>query len=80
MSETYTVGTQTEDMDINPQGTKFIKIWKVPFEITSGPASGTYGTVIVPDTQHTAEVVAKMIAQKVAALTAIASLTGKGHA
>lgn len=80
MSETYSVGTQTEDQEINQQGTRFIKVWKVPFEITSGPAAGTYGTVIVPDSQHTAAVVGKMIADKVANLTAVAALTGRPHA
>lgn len=80
MSETYSVGTQTEDQEINPQGTRFIKVWRVPFEITSGPAKGTYGTVVVPDSQHTADVVSKMITAKVAVLTAVAALTGRGNA
>lgn len=77
MSETYSVGTQAEDQEINAQGTRFIKVWKVPFEVTSGPATGTYGTITVPDAQHTAANVAKMIAAKVADLTAVAALNGK---
>lgn len=73
-SDTYSIVSQNQTTDINPSGTGFHQVWEVTFKVTSGPAKGTLGTLTFPEDEHTADVVAKAIADKVSALTAVASL------
>lgn len=76
MPDTYKVLSQVQDIEINPAGTGFMDVWKITFRVTSGPASGAIPTVIVPDEQHNAEDVGKVIAAKIAQLAAVAKLGG----
>jgi hypothetical protein len=61
----YKVGNPTMETNISEQGTGFVTSWKVPYKVTSGPASGTQGHVLVPTDQYNAETVHSAIRQAV---------------
>jgi hypothetical protein len=75
MAESYKILSQVQDTELNTSGTGFIQVWKVTYQVTSGPAKGTVGTVSFPEAEHTSDIVSATIADKVAQLTDVASLT-----
>lgn len=74
MAESYKVLSQSQAQEINNAGTGFMQVWNVTAQITTGPAKGENLTIQVPAEDHNAETVGKMIAAKVADLTAVAEL------
>lgn len=76
MADTYTITSQAPDMELNNAGTGFINGWKVTYKVTSGPATGTVGSVFVSDDDHNAKTVSSQIAAKIADLGEIAQLGG----
>lgn len=74
MADNYTVTSQTQEPDINPAGTGFIQTWHISYKVTSGPAKGTIGTVVVPEDEHDPDTVKSLIEDKIATLGAVASL------
>lgn len=59
---------------ISPSGGGFSDVWEVTYQIDSGPAQGTEGTVRVPASQYNAEVVKATISEQVKHLHSVASL------
>jgi len=76
MADTYTITSQTPDMELNPSGSGFINGWKVSYRVTSGPAINTNGSVFVSDDDHNAAMVGQLISAKIADLSDIAQLGG----
>ena len=74
MDYAYTVTSQSQSTEINPAGNGFISVWNITYKVTSGPASGTVGSVTVTDDQHNAAAVKTAIEAKIAQLSDIASL------
>jgi hypothetical protein len=59
---------------ISPNGTGFTDVWEVTYMIDSGPAMGTEGTVRIPQSQYSTEIVKAAINAQVATQHGIASL------
>lgn len=74
MADTYKVIGQKQNVQINPSGTGFIDVWEITYQVLSGPAKGTTGTVSVPEEDHNADYVGNAIAEKLSDLGGIASL------
>lgn len=74
MAQNYKITSQKQDVQINPVGTGFQHVWEISYEVTGGPSRGTYGTVVVQDSDHNADHVGKIISDKIAALDDVASL------
>lgn len=74
MADTYTITSQTPDIELNQAGSGFVNGWKITYRVTSGPAIGTNGSVFVTDDQHNAADVGSMIAAKIKDLGDIAQL------
>lgn len=74
MADKYAIIGQKQSVEINAQGTGFQNVWEVTYKVIDGPSKGTVGTVSVPEEDHNAQYVNQAIADKVAALDAIASL------
>ena len=70
----YAVTSQSQSTEISPAGNGFINVWNITYKVTSGPATGTLGTVQVSEDQHNASDVKAAIEAKIAALSDIASL------
>ena len=70
----YAVTSQSQSTEISPAGNGFINVWNITYKVTSGPATGTLGTVQVPEDQHNATDVKAAIEAKIGALSDIASL------
>lgn len=65
MAKDYKVGNPTLETNISDIGTGFTKSWKVPYQITDGPAKGTVGHVSIPADQYDADTVHSAISQAV---------------
>jgi hypothetical protein len=74
MADTYRITYQTEEPDLDKTGRRFVNVWHVSYEVTSGPARGTIGTIKVQNEDHTPEYIDMAIRAKIAALHGIASL------
>lgn len=70
----YLITSQSQSTEINPAGNGFIPVWNITYKVTSGPATGSSGTVQVTDDQHNAKAVKGLIEAKIASLSDIASL------
>lgn len=70
----YSITSQSQSTEINPAGNGFISVWNITYKVTSGPATGSSGTVQVTDDQHNAKEVKVLIEAKISALSDIASL------
>lgn len=77
MAETYQLVSQSQTNELNPAGTGFIQVWNVVAKVTSGPAKDTLVTLQFPESEHTAQVVGKAFADKIATLSEIAALGSK---
>lgn len=77
MAETFKVTSQSPDLELDSTGGRFVNGWKVTYEVTSGPASGTPGTVFVTEANHNAQALNAAISAKVKDLTEIAQLGQK---
>jgi hypothetical protein len=55
-------------------GTGFQDVWEVTYQIDSGPAAGTIGTVRIPASQYNAEVVQAAVEAQLTHMHNIASL------
>lgn len=75
MAETYKLISQSQSNEINQAGTGFVGVWNVTARVTSGPAKDSILTIQVPESEHNAETVGKLLAAKVSDLTDIASLS-----
>lgn len=76
MADTYSVDAAgiRQSTQLSPTGTGFVDTWIVPYTITSGPAAGVMGTVVIPAQQYNADYVAATIQAAVDAHTAVASI------
>jgi hypothetical protein len=70
----YSITSQSQSTEINPAGNGFIPVWNVTYKVTSGPATGTVGSIQFTEDQHTATHVKAAIETKIAALSDVASL------
>ena len=70
----YSITSQSQSTEINPAGNGFIPVWNITYKVTSGPATGTSGTVQVTEDQHNSVSVKAAIEAKIKALSDIASL------
>lgn len=59
---------------LSNSGTGFVKVWEVPYTITSGVASGVSGVVSVPEGLYNADSVRQAVQAAVDAHTAVAGL------
>ena len=75
MAETFKLISQSQSNEINPAGTGFVAVWNITAKVTSGAAKDSMVTIQVPESEHNAETVGKMLAAKVADLTDRASLS-----
>jgi hypothetical protein len=76
MPDNYAIAYQKQATDLDPVTGMFHNVWEVTFKVTSGPASGTSGTLAFPESDHTADKVKAAIESKIADLSAVASLGG----
>lgn len=76
MAHKYSIMSQRQNVEINPQGTGFANVWEITYKVTDGPARGTIATVSVPEEDHTATYVDQAITAKIAQLDAVAGLGG----
>lgn len=60
--------------ELSPAGAGFQDVWEVTYEVTSGPAKGTVGTVKIPASGYSAEAVQEAIDAAVANLHEVAGL------
>ena len=65
MAKDYSVGRPSLETEISDDGMGFSKLWKVPYTVTSGPATGVKGHVMVPVEQYNANNVHMAIATAV---------------
>lgn len=70
----YVITSQTPDQELNAVGNGFISGWRITYKVSTGPASGTTGTLFVPDDDHNADSVKSQIEAKLKDLHDIASL------
>ena len=59
---------------ISPSGTGFTDVWEVTYMIDSGPATGNEGTVRIPASQYTTEIVKAAINAQAATQHGVAGL------
>lgn len=74
MADMWTVTSQQLDTQLSDSGTGFQTVWKVNYQVTSGPASNTRGTVVIPTEQYNAETVKAAIDAAVYHLDKVAGL------
>lgn len=74
MADTYRITDQHETPDLDASGRRFVKVWEVSYEVTSGPAKGTVGMVTVQPADHTKAYVDQAIRAKISTLHGIAGL------
>lgn len=60
--------------ELSPAGGGFHDVWEVTYEVTSGPAKGTFGTVKIPAESYSAEAVKEAIEAVVGHLHNVAEL------
>lgn len=77
MASNYDILSQSQSVKINPAGSNFDDVWEITYKVTSGPSRGTVATATVPESEHTADMVQKIIEAKIEQLDAVAML-GKG--
>lgn len=65
---------QRQSTQLAPTGVGFADVWEITFQVDSGPATGTIGTVRVPVDLYTPDNVRDTINAQVAALDAVAGL------
>ena len=58
---TWRIVNQRQDTIISEVGPGFQTVWEVTYEVTSGPGTGTRGTIHVPVSQYNADTVKKAI-------------------
>lgn len=76
MADTYSVDAAgiRQSTQLSATGTGFVDTWVVPYTITTGPARGVTGTVVIPAAMYNADNVAATIQAAVDAHTAVASI------
>lgn len=76
MADTWTIVPQGQRLstELSPAGTGFRDVWEVTYEVTSGPAVGTHGTVRIPADLYNAETVTEAVDAAVASLNDVAGL------
>jgi hypothetical protein len=65
---------QRQSTQLNAAGTGFSDVWEITFQVDSGPAQGTVGSVRIPQEFYTPEYVRSEIDKAVVALDAVAGL------
>lgn len=65
---------QRQSTQLAPTGVGFTDVWEITFQVVSGPASGTIGTVRIPVDLYTPDNVRDTINDAVAKLDAVAGL------
>lgn len=74
MADMWTIVNQRQDTVLDENGPGFSTVWEVTYRITSGPASGTRGTVRIPVDQYNANTVKETISAAVYHVDAVAGL------
>lgn len=76
MADTWHIvqGGQRQSTQLNASGTGFTDVWEITYQVDSGPATGTQGTIRVPQEFYSADYVKSQIDGAVAALDAVAGL------
>jgi hypothetical protein len=74
MAEDWRVVSQRQTEQLNPSGSGFETVVEVTYSVTSGPARGTSGKVVVPQSQYNAATVQEMIQAAVDAHHEVAAL------
>jgi hypothetical protein len=74
MAKDWRITTQKLEQVVNPEGTGFSQQWNVGYLVHSGPAEGTTGTIHVPPSQLTPEIVHAAISKLVEQHQAVAAL------
>lgn len=80
MASEYKIVRQSQAQELSPAGTGFEQVWNITYQVTSGPARDTQGTLTVSEADHNAAYVGKAIEAKIAALSSVASLGSPGSA
>lgn len=74
MADMWTITSQQLNTQLSDTGTGFESVWEVGYQITTGPASGTKGKVVVPASQYNAANVKAAIDAAVYHLDQVAKL------
>lgn len=67
-------GGQSQSVELQPGGVGFTDVMEVKFQVTDGPAKGTYGQVSIPLGLYTTDYVRTVIDERVASMNAVAGL------
>lgn len=67
-------GGQSQSVELQPGGLGFRDVMEVKFQVTDGPAKGTYGQVQIPLAVYSPDYVRDVIEDRVAQLNAVAGL------
>lgn len=65
---------QRQSTQLAPTGVGFSDVWEITFQVDTGPAQGTIGTVRIPVDLYTPDNVRATIGDAVAKLDAVAGL------
>ena len=76
MADTFIVDSTgiRQSTKLSNSGTGFLDVWEVPYEITSGAATGVHGVVSVPASMYNAVNVARVIQAAVDAHNEVAGI------
>jgi hypothetical protein len=74
MAQDWELRNPTLETQISENGPGFEKVWKVPYKIVAGPATGTEGYVHIPAAQYTADFVGATVAHAVKVHNEVMSL------
>ena len=76
MADTWAIDTAgiRQSTQLSNTSTGFVDVWIVPYQITSGPAAGVTGTVMVPAGLYGPDAVRTAVQAAVDAHAAVASL------
>ena len=65
MAQDWTLGTPSLETELSEHGPGFVKVWKIPYKIVAGPATGTEAYIHIPYAQYSADLVGAAIAHAV---------------
>jgi hypothetical protein len=74
MADAYKITSQAQQTQINPAGTGFVDVWNIGVSVTDGPSKGTNFTVSIPEVDHNAAHIKKVIEDKITDLDSVADL------
>lgn len=74
MADMWVIKNQVQETQLSDTGPGFDTVWKVTYQVTSGPAEGTVGVVNVPVAKYNAQTVKNAIDAAVYHLDQVAGL------